>query len=245
MHISHVAEEDNGAVDLLHRQVVDLFEHDRARIERYVPVELPHLLVAGRQDEVLHRDGVDDIVSRDVVGLHGLLIEIDLHLQNFAAIGRRHCGAGDRRELWPDEILAEIKQLHLRQLFARQRQLENRHAGSIVAQHIRRCDTRRQQLKHGLRGRRHLRQGSGNIDVFLEKDFNHAVAIERLRLDVLDVAYLGGQVAFVKINHATRHVVRQESRVRPYDADDRNIDVGKDVDRRSQRRQRSKDRDHK
>ena len=103
----------------------------------------------------------------------------------------------------------------------------------------------RQKLEHGLRGRRHLRERGADIYAPLKKDFDDAVAVERLRLDVLDVGDLGGQVAFVKINHATGHVVGQKSRVGPYDADDRNIDVRKDVGRRSQRRQRSKDRNQK
>ena len=185
--------------------------------------------------EVLHRDGVDDIVGRYVMGLHGLLIEIDLHLQNLAAVGRRHCGACDRRELRPDEILAEIKQLHLRQLFARQRKLQDGHAGSVVAQHIRRRDARRQQLEHRLRGRGHLRQRGGNIDVFLEENLDHAVARQRLRLDVLDVGDLGGQVAFVEVDDAAGHIVGQQAVVSPDYADHRNVDVGKDVGGSKQR----------
>ena len=51
--------------------------------------------------------------------LHGLLIEIDLNLQHLAAVRGRHGGAGDGGELRPDEVLSEIEQLHLRQLFAR------------------------------------------------------------------------------------------------------------------------------
>ena len=103
------------------------------------------------------------VVGRDVVGLHRLLVEVDLHLQNLAAVGRRHGGAGDGRELRPDEVLAEIEQLHLRQLLARQRELQDRHARRVVAEHIRRGDAGRQQLEHGLRGRRHLRQRRGDV----------------------------------------------------------------------------------
>ena len=56
MHVGDVAHVDDRAVDLLHRQVVDPFEQDRAGVERDVPVELADLLVAGRQDQVLRRD---------------------------------------------------------------------------------------------------------------------------------------------------------------------------------------------
>ncbi len=232
VHVGDVAHVDDRAVDLLHRQVVDPLEHDRAGIERDVPVELADLLVAGRQDQVLHRDGVDDVVGRNAVRLHGLLVEIDLHLQDLAAIGRGHRGARDGGELRPDEVLPEIEQLHLRQRLARQRELQDRHAGGVVAQHVRRRDAGRQQLEHGLRGRRHLRQSGGDIDVLLKEDLDDAVAVERLRLDVLDVADLGGQCALVIVDHAAGHVVRQQPVIGPDDADHRNVDVGKDVGRR-------------
>ena len=82
-----------------------------------------------------------------------------------------------------------------------------------------------------------------DVDVLLEEDLDDAVAVERLRLDVLDVGDLRGQVAFVEVDDAAGHVVGQEPVIGPDDADDRNVDVGKDVGRRAQRRQRSEDRD--
>jgi hypothetical protein len=50
-------------------------------------------------------------------------------------------------------------------------------------------DAGRQQLEHGLRGGRHLRQ-RGNVDALLKEDLDHPIAVEGLRLDVLDVAHL-------------------------------------------------------
>ena len=175
--------------------------------------------------------------------LHRLLVEIDLHLQDLAAIGRRHRRALDRGELRPDEVLPEIEQLHLRQRLARQRKLQDRHARCVVAQHVGRRDAGRQQLQHGLRRRRHLRHGGGNIDFLLEEDLDHAIAAERLRLDMLDVADLGGQGAFIIVDDAARHVVRQQPVIGPDDADHRNIDVRKDIGRREQRRAYAEKRD--
>ena len=243
MHEGDVMHIDDRAVDLLHRQVVDLVERGRAGIERHVPVELAELLVAGRQDQVLHRDGVDDVVGRDVVRLHGLLIEIDLNLQNFAAVRGGHRGAGDGGELRTNEVLSEIEQLHLRQLFARQRQLQNRNARGVVAEHIGRRDAGRQELQDSLRSRRDLRQRRGDIDVLLEENLDHAVAVQRLRFDVLDVADLRSQCPLVVVDDAAGHVVGQQPVIGPDDADHRNVDVREDIGGRAQRRQPAKDRD--
>ena len=87
MHVGDVANIDDGAVDLLDRQVVDLFQRHRAGVQSDVPVELAQLLVAGRQNQILHGDRVHHVIGRYVVGLHGFLIQIDLDLQNLAAIG--------------------------------------------------------------------------------------------------------------------------------------------------------------
>ncbi len=236
MHVADVAHEDDRVVDLLDRQIVDSLQHDRAGVERHVPVELADLGVAGRQNQVLRPHGVEHVVGGNAMGLHALLVEIDLHLQNLAAIGRGNGGAGDGRELRANEILAEIEQLHLRQLFAGKCELQDRHARGVVAQHVGRGDARRQQLEHGLRSGGHLRQGLGDIDVLLKENLDHAVAGERLRFDVLDIGDLGGQVAFVIIDDAARHVVGRQTIISPHHADDRNIDVGKDVGWRGNRR---------
>ena len=111
------------------------------------------------------------VVGRHVVRLHGPLVEIDLGLQNFAAVGRGHRGARDGRELRPDEVLAEIEQLHLRQLFAGQRQLQDRHGRGVVAQHVWRGYAGRQKLEHGLRRRRHLRERGADIRRPFERIF--------------------------------------------------------------------------
>ena len=81
-------------------------------------------------------------VGRDVVRLHGLLVEVNLRLQDFAAVGRGHGRAGDGGKLRADEVLPKIEQLHLRQLFARKRELQDRHARCVITQHVGRGDAR-------------------------------------------------------------------------------------------------------
>ena len=83
------------------------------------------------------------------------------------------------------------------------------------------------------------------FDAFLKEDFDDAVAVERLRFDVLDVADLRRQCALVVVDDAAGHVVRQQAVVGPNDADDRDVDVRKDVSRRAHRSQRAENRDQK
>ena len=236
MHIGDVANIDDGAVDLLDRQVVDLFQRHRAGVQSDVPVELAQLLVAGRQNQILHRDRVHHIIGRYVVGLHGFLIQIDLDLQNLAAIGRRDSGSGDRRKLRPNEVLPKVEQLHLRQFLARQRQLQDGHGSRVVAQHVWWRDPGWQKLEHRLRCRSHLGQSGGDVNVLLEEYFDDAVAVERLQLDVLDIRHLGGHITFVVVNDTAGHVVGQQPIVGPDHADDGNVDVRKNIDRHLQSR---------
>jgi hypothetical protein len=179
------------------------------------------------------------------VGLHRLLIQINLDLQDLAAIGGRHCRPRDGGKLRADEILPVIEQLHLRELLARERKLQNRHGCGVVAEDVRRRDARRQKLQDRLRGRGHLGERRADVYALLEENLDDAVSTERLGLDVLDVPDLRCQCAFVVIDDATGHVVRQKSRIRPNDADDRNVDVWKDVRRRAQCRERAEDRNKK
>jgi hypothetical protein len=83
------------------------------------------------------------------------------------------------------------------------------------------------------------------MDVLLKEDLDDAVAVQRLRLDMLDGVDLRGELALVIVDDAVGHVLRQQPGVGPDDADDRNIDAGKYVGWRPHRRQRTEDRDEK
>src|ERR1700677_808435 len=239
---------NDRAVDLFQREIVDPVEQDGTGVQRDVPVELADLFVPGRENEVLRRDGGDDIIGRNIERLHGLLIEIDLTLEDFAAIGGRHRSARDGGELRSNEVLPAIEQLHLRHLFAGKRKLQDRNARGAVAQHVRGRDALRQQFEHRLRGRSHLCERGGDIDVFLKEDLDDAVTVQRRRLEVLDVADLGRNRALVIVDDAAGHVVGQQSVVGPDDGDDRNVDAGEYVGGRRQRGPRAEqsydDREH-
>src|SRR4029077_20899433 len=83
----------------------------------------------------------------------------------------------------------------------------------------------------------------GDVHVLLEEDLDHAVAAQRLRFDVLDVADLRGQVALIEVDDPPGHVVRRKPVVGPDHADDRDVDVGEDVDRGAPRGEHAEDGD--
>src|SRR5580704_7890173 len=86
MHESDVTDVDHRAVDCLHRKAIDVVEYDRTGIERDIPIVGADFLVPSRQDEVLSRYGVKDVLGRYVVLLHRALVEIDLNLEDLPAV---------------------------------------------------------------------------------------------------------------------------------------------------------------
>ena len=79
----------------------------------------------------------------------------------------------------------------------------------------------------------------------LKKDFDHAVAVQRLRLDVFDVGDLRGQVTLIEVDDAAGHVVGQQPVIGPHHAYDGYVDVGENVGRSEQRGQHAENRDEK
>jgi hypothetical protein len=84
-----------------------------------------------------------------------------------------------------------------------------------------------------------LRDGQIDVRAGLKEHFHDGDAAQRLRLHVLDVVHRRGQVALVDRHDARRHLVGREAAVVPDDRDDRNVDVGEDVSRRTGDRQRA------
>jgi len=72
---------------------------------------------------------------------------------------------------------------------------------------------------------------------FWKKDLDHAITAERLRLDMLDIADLGAQGPLIIVDHAARHVARQQPVIGPDHADNRHVDVRKNVGWSPQRRE--------
>jgi hypothetical protein len=173
------------------------------------------------------------------VGAQRILVEVDLHLARRAAIGVRKLGACDRGELRPDEVLGEIEELDLRKRVAGQRQLDDRNARGVVGQDDRRRGPLGKLLENCLRNRRDLRLCGVDVHARLEEDLDDAHAGKRLRLDMLDVVDGGRERSLVWGDDPAGHVIRREAGIAPHRRDDRDADIGKDVSRGPDRRQRA------
>ena len=97
---------------------------------------------------------------------------------------------------------------------------------------------RRHVLQHDQRAARQLRDGARHVGAFVQIDLLDADAVIAGGLDPRDVIHQRGQLALVQRQDAVLDVLRAHPVVGPDDADDRNVDLGKDVDRHAQRRRR-------
>ena len=192
------------------------------------------LQCARGQNQVLVGDGRRDIARRQPFGLQLMQVEIHLHLTLLAAVRIGHSRAANGDELRPDEVEAEVVELLFGEALARDAELQNRNArGTIVDDEWwRRACRKLPQLR--LRNGRHLRDGHRNIYLRLEVQLHHRDAIERVRLDVVDIVDRRGESALRDRDDTIRHVFGGEALILPDDAHHRDIDIGKDIDRRGQ-----------
>ncbi len=73
----------------------------------------------------------------------------------------------------------------------------------------------------------------------MEIDFLDRASIHRLSFNMLNVADQRGQSALGVADNAVRHFLRGQALVLPDDADDGNVDVRQNVDRRAQNHDRA------
>ena len=151
-----------------------------------------YLYGSGRQNQILHADGVDYIVGGKSSGLKRLKIEIYLHLPLLAAVGIGAFSTFDGGELGADEIQAVVVELLFGKALTRETKLQNRHTRCRVSDDQGRGGPWRQLAQLGLRHGRDLRNGGGNRHLGLEIDFHHGNAHQRLRLNMVDIVDRGG-----------------------------------------------------
>ena len=154
-----------------------------------------------------------------------------MDLALLAAVGKGRLRAFDGGQLGADGVGGQVVQLLLVEALAGEAQLQHRHAGGVVLDDEGRRGARRQAAQLHLADGGHLGHGAADVHVRLEEDLDDADAVERLRLDVLDVVHRGGHAALAVEDDAVGHLLRREAGVAPDHRDHGNIDVGKDIRR--------------
>ena len=237
MHVGDVAQGDDCATHSLDRQVVEGGDLDRTGIGPDHVVERANLLIAGRQHHILRAQRVRHIHRRKPVRQQLSLIEVDLDVQRSATIRGRDGHAGHCHQRRADQVRRHVIDLGCGHPGSCHLQVQHRHRGRIVGEHLRRRDAGRHLLEHRLRDRGDLRLRRGHVGPWLEEDLHHTAAVIRLALDMLDVADRGRQRALVIVDHAARHVLWRQAVIGPDHGHHRDADVGEDVCRGPQYRE--------
>ncbi len=125
-HARDVANVDHRAVRRLDRQIAERVDRRGRVVELHRVFEAADLLRADGGDEVLRRERVRHVLSRQAARLHGDRIEVDLYLPRLAAVWVRDRGAGNGHERRADDVEADVLQLLLGHARAGQAELDDR-----------------------------------------------------------------------------------------------------------------------
>ena len=170
-------------------------------------------------------------------------IDVDDDLALLAAVGRRDRQARDGEQLDAQEVEAVVEDLLLGQRLAVERDLHHRHVRGVEADHVRRRDAGRRDAQDRVVLRVDLRDGAADVGALREIDLENAEPGDRQRLDALDAVDRGRIGALADQHDAPFHVLGGEAGIIPGDVDDRDVDVGEDVDDHPLRRQEAHQQD--
>ena len=231
MHLPHVLDENGGAIDEFHRDIVEIGDRGGDGVGADGELGVADLRRAGRQREILGVHGADHVERRQPLGLKLQRVDIDHDLPVLAAGGGRQRDAVDRRQLLPQPIDAVIVKLLLVERVGGQPDLQHGNARGVVLDHHGRLDARRHQDANKIRRRHDLRNRQIEIDVRLKEYFLNRNSVEGLRLDVLDAVDARGQRVLTIRRDPLLHLRRAEPGILPDDGYDGDVDFGKDVRR--------------
>jgi hypothetical protein len=232
VHVRDVTDVDHPAVAGADGDVVERGNGLRAAVQADAVLAIADLRGAGGEREVLRGDGEVHVRGRDAVRTERAEIEIDGDLPLLSAGGERKARALDDAEHRAHALVHVVVDLRFAERVARERELEDRYARGRVAQDDRGDGARRHAPDDGLRGGGHLRHRGGDVGARMQEEADDGHAVEALALESLDVADVAGQRVLAELRDLLLHLLRRQTAVRPDDADDRDVDLGKDVGRR-------------
>ncbi len=240
-HSGDVAHIEHGAVDAADRQVAEFVDLHRGIVEIDGVFERTDLLGTDRRDQVLRGQCVGNVLAGQAARLQRAGVEIDGDLPLLAAERKRNRRAGHGDELRAQLVEGDVLRLLFVEAFAGQRDVDDRHRRRRVVQDQRRSRARRRLPDQRLGNRRDLGVGGADIDIGLEEDLDDAEAGIGIRRDVFDVIDRGGQRTLERRGDAPGHLVRRQAGIAPDNADDGDADLGENIRRRAQSRQRADD----
>jgi hypothetical protein len=222
--LRHILQKDRGAVDELDGHHVEVVDRRRCRVGPHRVLGVPDLRRSRRQRQVLGVDRVHDVERRQASGQK--LVRVDIHhdLAIFAASRRRQGDAGNRRQLLPNAVDAEIIELLLVQAVRTEAELQYGNARGIELHDDGRLNAGRHQGANGIGGGDDLRDGEVEVDVRLEVDLLDRQTIEGLRFHVLDAVDVRADGILAVGGDPLFHLLRGEAGVLPDHGDDGDLD---------------------
>ena len=229
--LRHVFQKDGGAVGELDRHHVQIVDRRRGRVGSHGILGVSDLRRSGRQRQVLRIDRIHDVERRQSPGQK--LVRVDIHhdLTILAAGRRRQCDAGNRRQLLPDAVNAEIVELLLVQAVRIEAELQHGNARRIELHDNRRLDAGRHQRANRIRRGHDLRDSEVEIHVRLEVELLDRQTIEGLHFHVLDAVDVGADGILAVGADALFHFRRGEAGVLPDNRHHGNADFRENIRR--------------
>ena len=197
------------------------------------------LFRAHRGDEVLCGERVGDVEAGQPARLESCGVEVEHDLRRLAAERIGNARTLHRDQPRPHEVQPEICKILLGQSLAGQRKLDDRHRRGAVVDDQRRSRAHGHLLQQTLRNRGDLCVCRRDVDRRVKEDLHDAEGVIGIRLEVLDVVDRRGQCALERGDDSPRHLVGRQALVLKGDADDRDVDARKDVDRHAHRGERA------
>ncbi len=230
--LCHVLHVNRDAVYNLERQIVQLRYGSRAAVELHLIIAIAELGVASRKNQVLQlHDAFDTSLAETPLAYIASGSRSAIMLLELAAVRIRYGRALNRRQLRPDKRVAVIEQRRFAHGRASQPNLQHRHARNVVFQNVWRKDPRRHPAQIRLRIGNHLSLRQFNARAGIKVHPNHRHAVVRLALDMLDVVDARGEAPLEIGHHPVRHLFGRKTVVLINNAENRNVDIGKDIDR--------------
>ena len=213
---------DDDVIDGLYRLELGVGEH--------IVVEVAGFDVAGRQDQVRRLHGLDDVEDRKASRLQQSRIQIDIDLPYLSSLHRGGRDVGDLFDLRGDSVVGQVVERPFVEVAAGSRHEGDGNVGDVELDDERLKNTRRQAVQDLGDALHHLHLAHIDIRAPVEPDLHRTDALLGEGLHMFDVGS-GTDGLFNRVDNALFDVERRGALIDDSDEGDRNLNVGKEIDR--------------